>query len=95
MLHFRRALAFVDAEYPFSFAYGLAKTRADCVDSGQIVFSRLTNGEDVLTFDVLAPLVLDKTGKLDRGKMRKLCKLLRPSQEGTLSRIDFIRGIDK
>ena len=95
LLHFRRALAFIDAEYPFSFAFGLAKTRVDCVESAQAVFTRLSDDEDTLKFDVMAPLVISRGGKLNREKMKSLCRLLRPTPEGTLSRIDFLRSIDK
>jgi hypothetical protein len=95
LLHFRRALAFIDAEYPFSFSFGLAKTRADCVESSQKVFTRLAGEDDILTFDALAPLVMKSNRSLDKVKMRKLCRLLRPTTEGTMSRLDFLKAVDK
>jgi hypothetical protein len=95
LLHFRRALAFIDAEYPFSFAFGLAKTRADCVESAQRLFTQLASDEETMTFDVLAPLVFTRGETLNKEKMRKFCRFLRPTKEGTLSRLDFLRSVDK
>jgi len=95
LLHFRRALAFIDAEYPFSFAFGLAKTRVDCVESAQRLFSVIATDEETMSFDVLAPLVFDQDHELDRIKLKNLCRLLRPAKDGTVSRLEFLRSIDK
>lgn len=95
LLHFRRALTFIDAEFPFSEAFGSAKTRALCVESSQKIFQRLEGGDEVITFDAFVPLATDVDGNIDRKKMRAIWKLLGPSRKGTLTKLEFVKSIDK
>ena len=61
ILQFRQSLAFMDLSYPFSISFGLADTRAHCVESSQGVYRRLMhynpkNTSGILEFDALASL---------------------------------------
>jgi hypothetical protein len=95
LLHFRRALAFVDVEYPFSEAFGPASTRQLCVESSQDVFDRLARGGSQISFGVFTSLVKDGDSDIDQDTMKDLCRILQPSREGTLTKLDFVKSIDE
>ena len=95
LLHFRRALAFVDVDYPFSEAFGPASTRQLCVESSQDVFERLARGGDEISMGVFTPLVKDPHSETDQEKVKDLVKLLQPSRHGTLTKLDFVKSIDE
>ena len=97
VLHFRRALDFIDNENPFSVSFGRASSRAECVESSQIVFDRLTKGSGtgILEFDVLCQIAQLPDGFIDHDKVRTLVKVFCPNRQGTLSKLDFVRSIDR
>lgn len=72
-------------QYPFSYAFGPADTREACIDSAQKVYTRLlkrTPNENVLQFETLALLALQKDGKIDQQKAKDLVKVFRPDRQG-------------
>jgi hypothetical protein len=86
VLRFRNALAMMQRQYPFSYAFGPADTREACIESAQKVYTRLlmqTPDETLLHFDTLALIALQKDGTIDQEKARHLMKLYRPDRQGT------------
>jgi hypothetical protein len=97
LLQFRRALACLYTEYPFSGYFGLADTRENCVEGSQDLYSRLmlrTPDESCLQFETIALLGLKKDGSIDQAKIKDLIRLFRPDREGNLRLIDFVKSID-
>jgi hypothetical protein len=98
VLKFRQATLCMDTKHPFSYAFGPANTREKCIESAQDVYNRLLlhcPDNPVLTFDTLALITLDKNGEIDEKKARKLIRLFRPSRDGTLTALDFVKSCDK
>lgn len=88
VLRFRRALAFIQNEYPFSFAFGPADTREHCIESAQQVFRRLllrSPGDEVIPFETIALLTENEDGEIDQDKAKDLIKLFRPDRQGNLT----------
>jgi hypothetical protein len=85
VLRFRNALALMQKDYPFSYAFGPADTREACIESAQKVYTRLllrTPGDNILQFLTIALLALQKDGTIDQQKAKDLVKLFRPDREG-------------
>ena len=98
VLNFRQAVLCLDSKYPFSYAFGAANTRERCIESAYIVYQQLlmhTPNETVLPFDTLALISLNDNGEIDEEKARKLIRRFRPSRDGYLSAVEFVRSVDK
>ena len=71
VLKFRKALTLIQRRYPFSYSFGLAETREQCIDSAQKVYDRLmmkTPGQHVLDFETIALVALSEDGRsIDQG----------------------------
>jgi hypothetical protein len=84
--------------YPFSKAFGPADKRNACIESGQKVYERLLlrqpSGE-VLHFNVIAELAINRDGSINNDKMKELVRIFRPDREGNLTQIDFLKSVDK
>jgi hypothetical protein len=74
VLYFRRALKFIDQDFPFSPAFGRASTREQCIQSSQILFDKLNTGrKQLLNFRVLCIIAEDAGGSQhDKMKVREL-----------------------
>jgi small-conductance mechanosensitive channel len=97
VLSLKKAIKFIQTDYPFSFAFGSAKNREACIQSSQDVYNRLllhAPGSQVLKFDTIALLAIDGNNYLDRAKAQALIKLFRPTREGELSVYDFVKSVD-
>lgn len=98
VLKFRNALTFIRNDYPFSYAFGLAGSREECVDSAQECYNRLllahTAEERVLHFETLAMTALQDDGTIDQAKAKNLVKAFRPDRDGCLSMLDFVKSVD-
>jgi hypothetical protein len=97
VLNFRKALAFIQKRYPFSFAFGPAYSREACIESSQAVYGRLmlgTPSEAVLPFETIALLALTETSEIDPQKVKDLVKLFRPDRQGYLTVLDFVKSVD-
>jgi len=99
VLHFRRALAHMDTDYPFSAAFGLANTRDDCVLSAQAVYERLLLKQDLindghLQFDTIAVLAVGRYGDLDNEKLKGYIRAFRPGRDGEISMVEFVKSVD-
>jgi hypothetical protein len=78
VLKFRKALFFIQKEFPFSYSFGAASSREECVASAQKVYERLVLHKierDYLHFETLALLALDSKGRVDADKARQLIKV--------------------
>ena len=98
VLKFRKALTLIQRRYPFSFAFGLAERREDCIDSAQRVYERLlmhTPDSNVVQFETLALTALNYDGQtLNERKVKDLVKVFRPDREGNLTFVDWMKSID-
>ena len=96
LLQFRRAVACLRTDFPFSATFGPAGTREDTIISSQEVYEKLLldSSEDCLNFQVLARIGVRSDGSLDQQKLVDLIKLFRPDRDGTLSMIDFVKSVD-
>jgi hypothetical protein len=98
VLQFRRALAHMDTDYPFSAAFGIADTREVCVTSAQEVYDRLLLKNQALSstlhFDTIAALALLRNGELDNDRIKELIRTFRPDRDGAISIVDFVRSVD-
>jgi len=97
ILHFRESLAKVDDKYPFTVAFGLADTREHCFESAQREYNRLLvlqNSGEVLHFNTIASVALQKDGEMEQDNMRELVRLFRPQRNGELSEVDFLKSTD-
>ena len=97
VLHFRQALSLVDDRFVFSVDFGLANKRETCIVSSQKVYERLLRHQDsgeVLHFNSIAQISVSKNGSVDKEKLKELVRLFRPSRDGELTMIDFIKSID-
>jgi hypothetical protein len=97
VLNFRKALTFIQTDFPFSFAFGPANNREACIKSAQEVYNRLllhTPDSEAIKFDTLALLAVDDEGIVERDKAQALIKLFRPDRKGHLSVLDFVKSID-
>lgn len=97
LLQFRRAMAWLATPYPFSGHFGLANTRESCIESCQDVYERLmmrNPNDNVLSFEVVAILALDKKGEIDTTAIKELIRLFRPQRNGTLTMLDFVKSVD-
>ena len=98
VLQFRQAVLCLDSKHPFSYAFGPANTRENCIESAQDVYNRLLlhcPDKPVLQFDTLALITLDKNGEINERKARKLIRLFRPARDGSLTALDFVKSCDK
>lgn len=99
VLQFRRALAHMDTDFPFSPAFGVADTRETCIASAQDVFLRLLlktpESDGVLPFETMVRTAVQRDGELDYGKVKSLIRVFRPDRDGSLSLLDFARSIDE
>lgn len=97
VLRFRKALTFINDEYPFSYAFGLADTRDATIRSAQQLYLRLltaTPNIDVVQFETIAEIALRHDGSIDEDKAMEAIRIFRPDREGNLTLIDFIKSVD-
>jgi len=97
ILQFRQAVLLMDDVYPFTPAFGPARTRPMCVESSENLFHRLqipNDASSLLPFETLSEIAYDIDGKLMRDKVKALIKLFRPDRRGFLTKLDFVSSID-
>jgi len=97
ILQFRQAIAAMDDTYPFTPAFGLAQTRATCVESSERLYETLqktTPNQILLPFETLSEICYDGNRQLMRDKAKALIKLFRPDRQGFLTKLDFVSSID-
>ena len=96
VLHFRRAVEFINGEYPFSPAFGRATTREECARASQRLFEKLLKrDEGILSFDILCKITRNPDGTINKKKMMELVKLFRPNRNGHVTKLEFVKSIDR
>ncbi|CAJ1957658.1 unnamed protein product [Cylindrotheca closterium] len=96
VLRFRNALALIHNDYPFSFAFGPASNRNECVESAQNVFKQLlAQGETDVEFETIAASLAVREGHmLNPERVKSLIRVFRPNRDGSLSVLDFAKSVD-
>jgi small-conductance mechanosensitive channel len=97
ILEFRETLNYMDGGNPLSVPFGPASTRKECLKSSQKVYHKLllqSPENQILRFEKLLVLAVDKKGKLNKTKARALIRLFRPDRKGNLTLLDFVRSCD-
>jgi len=98
VLKFKRALTYMDEEFPFSEAYGPATDRNQSIASSHSVYFRLikfnTPEEKQLNFDILSIVATDDFGGVDGTKLKRLKKLFPPDANNELSLLAFVQSCD-
>jgi hypothetical protein len=97
IIQFRQSLSCLNAQFPFSLAFGRTDTREQCIDSATTVYHRLlsgTPGSSVVSFGVLALITVKRDGSIDEEKLAHLVQLFRPDRQGVLTQLDFAKSID-
>jgi len=97
-LQFRQSALLINNKFPFSPAFGNARTRKDCMESAQDTYEKLlllSPGSDLLPFETISLIALGDNGEIDEKKIKSLIKLLRPNKDGNLSRLDFVKSCDR
>lgn len=94
ILQFRKSLSKLDSQFPFSYAFGKADTRDDCIESAQNLYFRLLekSSDEDFHFNVLGLVALQSDGSLDQDRLKTLIKVFRPNRDGLLSLIDFVKS---
>lgn len=84
-------------KYPFSPAFGSARTREECVQSSQKVFERLTSNslQEKLDIDTISQAARKEDGTVDKAKVKELIRLFRPSRSGKLNKLEFVKSVDR
>jgi hypothetical protein len=97
ILKFRKALTYMDLEYPFSEAFGPASTRNEMITSAELVYERLIRLSPrsvSLSFSVLQLLTIKDDGTVDKDKQKTLKTLFRPNSKGELTLVSFVQACD-
>lgn len=96
-MRFRNALTFINDDYLFSYAFGLASSRERAIQSSQEVYSRLLSKTPHLAnvqFETIAYIALQYDGTIDQQKAKEAMKVFRPDRDGNLTLLDFIKSTD-
>ncbi|KAG7359813.1 mechanosensitive ion channel [Nitzschia inconspicua] len=97
ILKFRKALTYMNLDFPFSEAFGRASTRKEMVRSSEVVYSRLQKlapGKDFLPCSVFQILYLNKDGTEDKARKRAFGNLLRPDFHNNIQLLSFVQSCD-
>jgi len=99
VLQFRQAVSLMSDDFPFTPAFGPAKTRVQCVDSSEKLFETLRQRTNqttlpLLPFEILSEVAYDSNDELIRDKVKALIRLFRPDRKGFLTKLDFVSSID-
>ena len=95
ILQFRTSLRKLDSPFPFSYSFGRAESRDQCIQASQDLYLRLLKYslDPTLHFNILGLVALERDGSLNVDKLRSLMKLFRPGRDGRLSLIDFVKSV--
>jgi Ca2+-binding EF-hand superfamily protein len=94
--HFRRAVEFINRDYPFSPTFGKATTREECSQASQNVYEKLVNRRGhVLNFDTLCKIAKNPDGTNNEKKVIELVKLFRPKRNGEITKLEFVKSVDR
>ena len=76
--------------------FGKATTREECAQASQTTFDKLVDRRrKVLNFDVLCKIAENPDGTNDKKKVLELIRLFRPNRNGEISKLEFVKSIDR
>lgn len=104
LVQFRASVGVLDSDYPFSPAFGCAKTRVEVVECAQRLYFDLMKIQKgitsehhqgpVLKFHTIALSAVQRRGIFDRQEVKDLLKVFRPARNGDITLLDFCKSID-
>lgn len=95
VLHFRRAVKFINSDHPFSPAFGKATSREETALLSQNMYQKLLpRRREVLHFQDICKIAENGNGVKDKKKVLELVRLFRPNREGVITKLEFVKSID-
>lgn len=95
VLNFRRAVDFINSDYPFSPGFGKTTTREECAQASRNAFEKLVDKrKNVVKFDTLCKIAKNPDRTTDKKKVSELVRLFRPNPKGDITKLEFIKSID-
>ena len=95
IVQFRSAAACTDTKFPFSTRFGPAGTREQCIESSQKLYLALKDKDSpVLKFEDVATIAVKDDGTLNEPLIKDLIACFRPTRDGELTMLDFVKSID-
>jgi len=101
-IRFQNAVEYIDRfiDHELSPSFGKFNiTREDFVESSQIIFERLVSRTSTcqgeIGFQLISQVAKLSNGSTDVSKITMLLRMFRPSQQGRVSKSDFVSSIDK
>ena len=97
IFEFRKAIQHLNADYPFSAAFGPADTRKNCTESASRLYYKLLSHQSddhALEFRTLCEIAIHSDGSSDLAKVKQLVQVFRPNKDNLLYATDFTRSID-
>jgi len=97
VLKFKRALGYMDDDYPFGIDDGPCSTRQESITSAQAVYMKLLKlgpDDSSLPFKTLEMLMVNEDGQTDIAKRRALKRLFRPGKSYGISLLAFVQSCD-
>lgn len=97
ILKFRKALTYMDLEYPFGEAFGPASTRNELIKSAQILYHRLLKlapGSSALPNSVMSVLSENEDGTIDMDIKKSINNLFPADGDGEIPILAFIQNCD-
>ncbi|CAB9522567.1 Mechanosensitive ion channel protein [Seminavis robusta] len=97
ILQFRKAMAFMETQFPFSEKFGPVANRKQCVKNAMKVYKRLlrfTPGQQTLSFDVIGALAFRDDQTLDENRAIALLRVFLPDKNEALTMLAFVNSTD-
>ena len=97
ILQFKKAIAFMESDFPFSQTYGNAANRKICVKNAVKVYRRLmryTPDRHLLPFDVIGALAYKEDGELDEEHAVDLLRVFLPDKDDMVSMLAWVQSVD-
>jgi len=97
ILQFKKAVTFMETDFPFGPDYGSAANRKACVKNAVKVYRRLlkyTPDQEILPFDVIGALAYEENGDVDEDLAIELLRVFLPDRDESLSMLAFVQSCD-
>eukprot|EP00537_Pseudo-nitzschia_pungens_P010899 CAMPEP_0172391710 /NCGR_PEP_ID=MMETSP1061-20121228/8053_1 /TAXON_ID=37318 /ORGANISM="Pseudo-nitzschia pungens, Strain cf. pungens" /LENGTH=1098 /DNA_ID=CAMNT_0013122399 /DNA_START=125 /DNA_END=3421 /DNA_ORIENTATION=- len=97
IMNFRQALKYMDLDYPFSEAFGVASTRNQMITSAEAVYkglTRLSTNSNNLNFSAFEFLLFGDDGNEDEKKKKRLMNMFHPEPNGDIPLLAFVQACD-
>eukprot|EP00586_Coscinodiscus_wailesii_P020942 CAMPEP_0172493634 /NCGR_PEP_ID=MMETSP1066-20121228/25037_1 /TAXON_ID=671091 /ORGANISM="Coscinodiscus wailesii, Strain CCMP2513" /LENGTH=878 /DNA_ID=CAMNT_0013263857 /DNA_START=100 /DNA_END=2736 /DNA_ORIENTATION=+ len=103
ILRFRKMVALMNENEPFSSSFGPANDRDSCIKSARHVFHKLlfyaprdkAKSTDKIPFSVMATaLAEEENGEIDNAKIQDLRRLFHPDKDDYIDELSFVQACD-